>query len=127
MKVLVSGASGLIGAALIPELRKAGREVGHLGRREPQGPGEVRWDPSKGELNPADLVGVEAAVNLSGAGISSQPRAAKYKETLRARRVDSTTRLAGALAKLPPLPQVLISGSAIGYYGNTGDRTLDES
>ena len=127
MKVLLSGASDLIGTALIPQLRASGHDVVQLVRREPTGPGEVRWDPAKGELDPADLVGIDAAINLSGAGISSKRWSDKYKQTLTESRVDTTTLLSDVLAKLTPTPKVFISGSAIGYYGDTGDRLLDES
>ena len=127
MKVLVAGASGLIGSALIPELRKAGHEVIQLVRRDPSKEGEVTWDPAEGKLAPADLAGVEAAINLSGAGISSRRWSDAYKQKLLDSRVKSTTLLAETLATLSPLPKVFISGSAVGYYGDTGDRTLDEN
>ncbi len=126
MKVVLTGASGLIGSALIPELRQAGHEVIQLVRRDPASAGEVKWDPEQGELDPAHLAGVDAAINLSGAGISSRRWSDTYKRTLLDSRVKSTTLLAETLAKLSPTPKVLISGSAVGYYGDTGDRTLDE-
>ncbi len=125
MKVLVSGASGLVGSALLPELRAAGHDVVRLVRREP-GPGEVRWDPARGQLNAADLHGVEAAINLSGAGVSSRRWSQKYRATIRSSRVESTTLIAETLASLDPLPAVLLNASAVGYYGDTGERLLDE-
>jgi uncharacterized protein (TIGR01777 family) len=126
VKIVVSGASGLIGSALVPRLRAGGHEVLRLVRREPQGLDEVRWDPVRGRLDPDDLAGVEAAVNLAGAGISRR-WTQSYKRTLRDSRVRSTALLAETLAALTPAPQVLLSGSAVGFYGDTGDRATDET
>ena len=125
MKILVSGGSGLIGSALVPQLRAAGHEVVRLVRRDPAAPDEIRWDPSRGQLNPADLAGVEAAVHLSGAAVSRRWTEAS-RRAIRQSRVESTALLAETLAALTPQPKVLLSGSAIGFYGDTGDRTVDE-
>lgn len=127
MKVVLSGGSGLIGSALLPELRAAGHEVVRLVRAEPKSADEVRWDPQHGELDPAKLAGVEAAIHLSGAGVSSRRWSDSYKRTIRESRVASTTLLAKTLASLSPLPKVLVSGSAVGYYGDTADRLTEES
>ena len=127
MKVVVSGASGSIGSALVPELRAAGHDVIRLVRREPHTPDEVRWDPARGELDPTQLRGVNAAVNLSGPGIGSKRWSAAYKHEVKQARVDATRTLATALAALDPTPSVLVSGSAIGYYGDTGDDVVDET
>lgn len=126
MKVVVSGASGLIGSALVPHLRARGDEVLTLVRREPRRPDEVRWDPTAGEVDVAALAGVEAAVHLSGAGVGDHRWTDAYKKTILSSRVDSTRTLARALAGLNPLPQVMVSGSAIGYYGERGDEVLTE-
>lgn len=126
MKVVVSGASGLIGSALVPHLRVRGDEVLTLVRREPRRPDEVRWDPTAGEVDVAALAGVEAAVHLSGAGVGDHRWTDAYKKTILSSRVDSTRTLARALAGLNPLPQVMVSGSAIGYYGERGDEVLTE-
>jgi uncharacterized protein (TIGR01777 family) len=125
VKVAVTGSSGLIGRPLVEALRREGHEVVRLVRREP-GAGEIRWEPGS-PLDPAALAGVDAAVNLAGAGVGDKRWTPAYKKTLVDSRVGSTRSLAEALAKLDPLPRVLVSGSAIGYYGEAGDRPLDES
>jgi hypothetical protein len=109
----------------VPHLRAAGHEVVRLVRRDPSAPDEIRWDPARGQLNPADLAGVEAAVHLSGASVSRRWTQAS-RRTIRASRVESTALLAETLASLSPLPKVLLSGSAVGFYGDTGDRLEDE-
>ncbi len=125
MKVLLSGGSGLIGAALVPRLRSAGHDVVRLVRREPAAADEVRWDPTRGQLDPAALEGIEAAIHLSGAGVSRRWTAAS-RRAIRESRVESTSLLAETLAGLTPQPKALLCASAIGFYGDTGDRTLDE-
>jgi uncharacterized protein len=125
LKIVVSGGSGLIGSAVVPQLRAAGHQVIRLVRRDPAAPDEVRWDPANGQLNPTDLAGVDAAVHLSGASVSRRWTQAS-RRAIRQSRVESTTLLAETLATLSPLPKVLLSGSAIGFYGDTGDRTVDE-
>jgi uncharacterized protein (TIGR01777 family) len=127
VKVVVSGASGSIGSALAPALQAAGHEVVRLVRRAPRGPDEVRWDPATGDLDPAALSGVHGAINLSGPGIGSKRWNSAYKREVKQARVDATRTLSIALAALDPLPAVLVSGSAIGWYGDTGDRIVDES
>lgn len=127
MKVVVSGASGSIGSALLPELRSAGHDVVRLVRRPARTPDELRWDPASGDLDPERLAGVGAAINLSGPGIGSRRWTTKYKHEVKQARVDATRTLATALAALDPMPSVLVSGSAIGFYGDTGDEYVDES
>jgi uncharacterized protein (TIGR01777 family) len=126
MRVAVGGSSGLIGRALVEALGREGHEVVRLVRREPRAAGEVRWDPGT-PLDPAALAGVDAAINLAGAGVGDKRWTPEYKKTLVDSRVESTRTLAEALAGLDPLPRVLIGGSAIGYYGDGGDRPLDEA
>ncbi len=126
MKVAVAGASGLIGTALVEALRADGHDVLQLVRRAPANDGEVRWDPEEA-LNPQKLAGVEAAVCLSGAGVGDKRWSDSYKRTLVASRVNPTHTLATALAALDPKPRVFLSGSAIGYYGETGDTPIDET
>ncbi|MCK9877779.1 TIGR01777 family oxidoreductase [Frankia sp. Ag45/Mut15] len=130
MRIVVTGASGLIGSALVPALRDDGHEVQVLVRRPPRAPGEISWDPVAGRLDPAALVGVDAAIHLAGAGIGDHRWTTSYRQTLRTSRIDTTRLLARTLAGLSPRPGVLLSGSAIGWYGTDagGDAgPLDES
>lgn len=125
MKVVVAGASGLIGKALVEALRADDHEVVRLVRRPPTGSDEIRWDPQS-PLDPAALEGVQGAVNLAGAGVGDKRWTDAYKRTLVESRVRTTQTLATALAALDPKPSVLVNGSAIGFYGEAGDTVLDE-
>lgn len=125
MRVAVSGASGLIGTALSAELAAAGADVVTLVRREARAASEVSWDPASA-LDPAVLTSVDAVVHLSGAPIAAKRWTPARKAELRASRITSTKTLAAALAAAAPPPRVLICGSAIGYYGDTGDVLVDE-
>jgi len=125
MRVLFSGASGLVGSALVPALERAGHEVRRLVRRAPRGPAEIAWDPAAGSLDPAALAGVDAAINLAGVGIASRWTTAR-RQAIRDSRVRATSLLASTLAALEPRPRVLVSGSASGWYGDRGDEPLDE-
>ncbi|CUU60105.1 hypothetical protein Ga0074812_13547 [Parafrankia irregularis] len=130
MKVAVTGSSGLIGSALLPALRADGHEVVRIVRRPPRGPGEIRWDPLAGQLDPRELQGVEAVINLAGAGLGDHRWTASYKQVLCASRIEGTRLLAETLAGLAVPPRVLLSGSAIGWYGSPAGATgpaLDES
>ena len=127
MRIVVSGASGLIGTALVARLRTAGHDVLTLVRRPSRSPAEIRWDPAEGLLDQASLAGVEAAINLSGAGIGDRRWTESYRRLVVDSRTSSTRLLAASLAKLDPLPAVLLSGSAIGYYGDSGDQTITEA
>jgi uncharacterized protein len=127
MDVIVSGSSGLIGTALVADLEGDGHRVRRLVRRSPSHPDEVRWDPMGSDIDRTALEGADAVVNLAGPGIGDRRWSDDRKRELRQARVAGTTLLAGALAALDAPPAVLISGSAIGYYGSRGDERLTEA
>lgn len=126
-RIAVAGASGLIGSALVRSLTADGHEVVRLVRRAPQGADEVRWDPEAGRVDAAGLAGCEVVVNLAGAGIGDRRWTEEYKARIRRSRVLGTATLAQAIAAMEEPPRVFVSGSAMGYYGETGDRVVDES
>lgn len=126
MRIAITGSSGLIGTALSRQLVTGGHEVVPVVRREPR-PGEIGWDPSAGRLNAADLTGIDAVVHLASAGIGDHRWTDEYKRVLVDSRIDGTTLLAERLAQLDDGPKVLVSASAIGFYGDRGDEILDES
>ncbi|MGW4491761.1 TIGR01777 family oxidoreductase [Streptomyces sp. NPDC004376] len=126
-KIAVAGASGLIGSALVRSLRGDGHEVVRLVRHEPRGDDEVRWDPERQTVDAAGLSGCDVVVNLAGAGVGDKRWTPEYKRLIRDSRVLGTAALAEAAASLPEPPRVFVNGSAIGYYGDTGDRITDES
>jgi uncharacterized protein len=125
LRVAISGASGLIGCALAVYLTTAGHEVVKLVRREAAGPDEVSWDPAAGRLDPSDLAGVDAVVNLAGVSISGLWTAGR-REAILSSRVQATEALVGALSKMETPPKVLVSASAVGAYGSRGDEELTE-
>ncbi len=125
MRILMSGASGLIGSALNSRLIADGHSVTRLVRREANA-GEVRWDPVAGSLDPAAFDGCDAVINLSGAGIGDKRWTDDYKEALLSSRLRTTELLATTMASLDHMPSVFISGSAVGWYGDRGDERLDE-
>ena len=129
MKVAVTGASGLIGSALTASLRDSGGQVVTLVRRTPTTATEVAWDPLAplGGLAPGALDGTGAVVHLAGAGVADRRWTDSYKEEIRASRVQGTQGLTGFLAAMDQPPAVLLSGSAIGWYGDIGGREVDES
>ena len=131
MKVAVTGSSGLIGTALVTSLRLDGHQVIRLVRRSPRSDDEMRWDPRAADAGLAatqgGLEGIGACVHLAGAGVASRRWTSRYKAEIRASRVLGTRALAGALARLGSPPATLVSASAIGWYGDTGGREVDES
>lgn len=124
-RVALTGASGFLGGALRSSLTDAGHDVVVLVRREPSGPGERRWDPAEGELDPAHLDGVDTVVNLSGAGIADQRWTPERKREILRSRVDATATLARVLAAGAG-PTRLVNGSAVGYWGDRGDEVLTD-
>ncbi len=128
MKVAIAGSSGLIGTGLVPALQSDGHEVVRLVRRPTSARDEVRWDPVGGELDPADLKGVEAFVNLAGAGIGDKRWTAERRKVLLDSRVVSTRLLAETAATLDPRPRAFLGGSAVGWYGyDGGEATRTEA
>ncbi|GAA0900288.1 TIGR01777 family oxidoreductase [Pseudonocardia zijingensis] len=125
MRVVVAGSSGLIGTALVADLRHAGHEVLRLVRRAPAAPDERGWDPPAGRIDEGTFDGVDAVVNLGGAGIGDRPWSGARKQLLRDSRNVPTEVLAGAVAQ-HHVPTML-SASGVHYYGDTGTRPVDET
>jgi uncharacterized protein (TIGR01777 family) len=123
MDVAITGSTGLIGNAMVPLLEGEGHRVARVGRA---GRGDIGWDPEAGEIDAAGLEGLDAVIHLAGAGIGEKRWTKEVKARIRDSRVDGTRLLATTLAALDNPPSVLLSGSAIGYYGDRGDQTLTE-
>ena len=126
MKILISGASGLIGSALKTALRERGDRVLSLTRRNARNDSEITWDPSSDTLDPTRLTNIDGVIHLAGENIASRRWSTAQKARIRDSRVRGTTLLAQTLASISPLPKVFISASAIGYYGNRKDEILTE-
>lgn len=127
MKVAVTGASGLIGTALVPALRASGHDVLRLVRRPASASDEVTWDPTKGTVDLGRLAGTDAVVHLAGAGVADKRWTSSYKQTILRSRVDGTRTIVRAMTALDRPPSVLLSGSAVGYYGDRGEEVLLET
>ena len=127
MRVLVSGSHGLIGSALVARLATSGHDVVRLTRGPRTQPQTVSWDPAEGRLDPQQLVGVDAVVHLAGEGIGDHRWTSAHLGRVLDSRVQGTTLLAQALSTLERRPAVLLSASAIGYYGDCGDEAVTES
>ncbi|HEX2051023.1 MAG TPA: TIGR01777 family oxidoreductase [Actinomycetota bacterium] len=126
MDVAVTGSSGLIGAALVTALEAAGDRVVRLVRSGPARPGTIRWDPAAGAIDAAGLEGIDAVVHLAGESIGAARWTAAKKARILNSRVDGTSLLAATISDLRSPPRVLVSGSAIGFYGDRGDELLTE-
>ena len=127
MRVLISGASGLVGTELQKQLIELGHTPVVLVRRTPKAPNEVQWEPALLQIDESVMDTVDAVVNLAGATTGKLPWTREYKKELIASRINSTRTLAQAIAKAKKRPTVLISGSASGIYGDCGDTLLTES
>ena len=125
MRVVVTGSHGLIGSGLLDALRTRGDEAVRLVRDQPQ-PGEARWEPAEGKIDAKALEGVDAVVHLAGVGIGDRRWSDEHKRAVLDSRVQGTTLLARTLASLTDRPSVLVSASAVGYYGDRGDEVLTE-
>lgn len=127
MHLVLAGSHGLIGTALVARLRRDGHTVHRLVRRATSTPGEIPWDPRAGRLDPSALAGVDAVVNLAGAGVGDHRLTRAYKEVVRTSRLSTTGLLARTIADLGGRPPVLLQASGIGAYGERGDDVLDET
>jgi len=125
-RAVIAGASGFIGRALVTELAAAGWSVTRLVRRPATRADEVSWDPSSGTLDPAALSGADVVINLSGASISRIPWTRSVRESIVASRREATTTLVTAINAAKTTPDVFLSGSAVGIYGDRGDEDLTE-
>jgi uncharacterized protein len=126
MKILISGSSGLIGSAVTAHLHAQGHAVTRLVRRLTAGAGELVWDPAAGKIDEGALEGFDAAVHLSGESVSKARWSAAQKQRLLDSRVKTTRLLATELANRAQPPRVLVTASAVGYYGDRGDERLTE-
>ena len=125
MKIVVSGASGLIGTQLVAKLSSSGHEVVRLVRRSPKS-GEIQWNPKSGMLDATALEGADAVIHLSGAGIGDKRWTDGYRKEILDSRTATTALLAKTMASLSRKPSVFLSGSAIGIYGARNDEQLTE-
>lgn len=128
MDIAITGSTGLIGEALRASLLADGHRVVRVVRRAASGPDEIRWDPAAGQLDPADLAGLDAVVHLAGEGIAEKRWTDAQKRRILTSRTEGTGLVARAMAECgADGPRVLVSGSAIGWYGDRGDEQLTEA
>lgn len=125
MKIVVSGASGLLGSALVPALQRAGHDVLRLVRRPERSADEISWDPVAGRLDAQRLAGIDGAVHLSGANVGRRWTERKKRE-IRSSHIQTTDVLARTLAALDPRPTALVCAGGIDVYGDRGDEILTE-
>jgi uncharacterized protein (TIGR01777 family) len=126
MKIVVTGATGLVGSSLTPLLKADGHDVWRLVRKGSTAGKDIFWSPDQGTIDAPALEGVDAVVHLAGENIASGRWTAARKERIRQSRVQGTELIANTLAKLQKPPKVLVSASAIGYYGDRGATILSE-
>lgn len=127
MRVLISGASGLVGRALAKDLTGHGHEVRRLVRRPISSADEMTWNPSTGEIDAAALTGVDGIIHLAGENVAAGRWTRRRREAIRASRVEGTRTLIQALARCDRRPRVFVSASAVGIYGARGESLLDEA
>jgi len=125
LAVAIAGSSGLIGSALVSALRAADHRVLRIVRRTPANGDELHWNPDSGEFDPSGLEGVDAVINLCGVNVADKRWSGSFKQSLRDSRIGPTEVIAAAVADAG-VP-TLINASAVGYYGNTGGRVVDET
>lgn len=124
-RIAITGASGLIGSALVGHLKSEGHTVQRLVRRATVAPDEIHWDPKTGFVDIEALRGVDAVIHLAGVGVGDKRWTKRYKSEILNSRLLGTTAIANAVAEVKP--QVFISASAIGWYGDSGNRAVVES
>jgi NAD dependent epimerase/dehydratase family enzyme len=127
MKVLISGASGLVGTEVARQLKARGDQPIRLVRRPANGPDEIQWDPSTGTLPANALDGIDAVVNMAGATTGKLPWTKAYKREIVESRLGSTRTLVNAINAAAVKPKAFVSGSASGFYGDTMGQALSES
>lgn len=127
MKVLVTGATGLVGSELVPFLSRQGHDVYRLTRSKPREANDISWDPLRGQIPKARIEGSEVIIHLAGENIAARRWNAKFKEQLRQSRIEGTRLLCESLAALETKPKTLICASATGFYGDRGTDWLNET
>lgn len=127
MRVVVAGSHGLLGSTVVNLLAGRGWSVQRLVRRPARSSREIPWDPQHGHLNPADLAGVDAVINLGGASLAHLPWTDAYRRTIVTSRTVPTALLARTLAEMDEPPPVWLQASAVGFYGDRGDDVLTEA
>jgi uncharacterized protein (TIGR01777 family) len=126
MKILITGSTGLVGSALIPSLKSSGHQVVRLVRSKPKDASEVSWNPEQGTINAAGLEGLDAVLHLAGENLAVGRWTEEKKRRIRESRVKGTKLLSETLAQLTEKPSILVSASAVGFYGDHGDEVLTE-
>lgn len=126
MKVAISGASGLIGSALIRALQESGHDCGRLIRGTPRNPDELEWRPERGLAEPTAIEGFDALIHLAGESVAGGRWTVAKRHRIRSSRIPATLRLVESLNMIERPPRVFVCASAVGYYGDRGDELLDE-
>src|SRR5215470_11833813 len=127
MKVLITGASGLVGTALQKSFKEKGYEMLLASRKEAKDPQHIQWDAEKGFSEPEKLEGLDAVVHLAGESVFGFGWSEAKKKAIRDSRVHGTRSVVAAISKLKDRPKVLVAASAIGFYGDRGDEEMTES